>query len=161
MVRAGFAMILLLVGVAPAAADLTFAVGMQRPSAPHPSVAVAWGWWPGTVGFEIEYAGSVGRASNSTPSTGSASVNLLVRTPWRIGAGRVYAVGGIAAYGEQRPSGGVGAVEAIDLGAGTTLRLAGPLHLRLDYRMFVLGRGEGRSKSALPQRLAAALSLSF
>ena len=165
IVRAALTVALLGGIAAPASADGTLLFGLQTTSSPHPTVGVAWGHWPGTVGFELEYAGSLGKATATTPSAGTITANALVRTPWRIHGCRVYALGGFGMYGESGGGRGSGEVGATDLGAGTAIPLGGPLKLRLDYRVYMLGRAPDASPgspiSRHPQRLSAAFSLAF
>src|ERR1700730_16614160 len=99
-VRAALMVILLATAVAPASADGTLLFGLQTPSAPHPTVGVAWGRWPGTAGVEVEYAGSIGKPTLARPSTGTIFANALVQTPVRVHGARVYALGGFGLYGE-------------------------------------------------------------
>ena len=166
VVRAAL-MVVLLAGIAaPAAAEGTLLFGLQTTSAPHPTVGVAWGRWPGTVGFELEYAGSIGKKSPSAPAVATITVNALVRTPLRVHGCQVYALGGFGVYGEVTSDGrGSGEVGARDIGGGTTIPIGGPLKLRLDYRVYFLGRADDASPgspiSRHPQRLAAAISLAF
>jgi hypothetical protein len=164
IVRAGLIVMLLSAAAAPASADATLSFGLQTSSAPHPTIAVAWGRWPGTVGFEVEYAGTVGTATEARPFVGTITVNALVLTPVRIRRARVYALGGFGVYGEQGGGRGSGEVAARDLGVGTRIPIGGALNMRVDYRLFLLGRGDGSPgspKSRHPRRLSAALSLAF
>jgi hypothetical protein len=96
---------------------------------------------------------------------GTITVNALVRTPLRIHGSQIYALGGFGLYGESGGGRGSGEVGAKDIGAGTTIPLGGPLKLRLDYRVYFLGRADDASPgspiSHHPQRLSAAFSLAF
>jgi hypothetical protein len=164
IVRAGLIVMLLAAAAAPASADATLSFGLQTTSAPHPTIAIAWGRWPGTVGFELEYAGTVGRATEARPSVGTITVNALVLTPVRVRSARVYALAGFGLYGEQGGGRGSGEVAAKDIGVGMKIPLSGPLKFRLDYRLFLLGPGDGSPgspRSHHPRRLSAAISLRF
>lgn len=164
MARAALVAVLLAAAEVPAAADATLLFGLQTTSAPHPTVGIAWGHWPGPVGFEVEYAGTVGRATAAKPSVGTIMVNVLVQTPARIHGARVYALGGFGLYGEEGGGRGSGEVSAKDIGVGAAVPLGGPLKLRLDYRLYLLGPGDGSLGSPIshhPRRLSAAFSLGF
>lgn len=158
-------MVILLAAAAPAFADATLLLGLQTTSAPRPTVGVSWGRWPGTAGFEVEYSGSVGKATLAKPSVGTIFVNALVQTPLQVRGARVFALGGFGLYGEQGGGRGSGEVSAKDVGVGVKIPLAGALKLRLDYRVYLLGRADDASPgspiSRHPRRLSAAFTLGF
>src|SRR5881397_3541229 len=77
---------------AAARADATLLVGLNTASAPHPTVGVAWGKWDLPIGFDVEYASSIGTSTEATHSVHTISVNLLANTPVRIHDAQLYGV---------------------------------------------------------------------
>lgn len=158
--RAGLIGCLLAASAAPARADVTLFVGLNTTSAPHPTVGVAVGrCCRGMVGFEVEYAGTLGEASKETPNLSTATGNLIVQKRLTERT-HLYFVGGLGIYLE---SDGRGSTDnAFDLGGGVKVALARALALRVDYRLFMLRRSSDTSPHSLhPQRLTAGLSFLF
>ena len=90
------------------------------------------------VGFEFEYANTSARTSTkSAPVTETFMFNGLVQTPVPIAGMQFYATAGGGVYREtlERRSGNA---FGINVGGGVKMTLAGPLRLRLDYRVFTL-----------------------
>jgi hypothetical protein len=136
---------------------------LHAPS-PRPAVGFSWGKWDRPVGFEVEYASSVGDAPGKA-SVGSISANLLVDTPVRIRKARLYGLAGFGLFGESGGRrGSSGEVEAKVLGAGLKMPLAGSLKFRVDYRVF-FGAAPDASPayggSVRARRLAAGVSVGF
>jgi hypothetical protein len=106
-----------------------------------------------------------GSQPSPKPSGGTIFVNVLVQTPVRVHGARVYGLGGFGLYGEQGGGRGSGEVAARDLGVGVKAPLGGALNLRLEYRLYLLGRAgdasPGSPISRHPQRLSAAVTLAF
>ena len=127
-----------LVGV-PASARADATVFLAVDSVPRPVLGVSVGRNPGTVGFEVEYAGAIGSPNPSSPSASTVTVNLVIqkRLTARV---RWYGVGGIGAYGESRGEGRGSTDVVYGVGAGAKIGLAGRIDLRLDYRLFLLDR---------------------
>jgi hypothetical protein len=80
----GFLGLAFAAGAAPARADVTLLVGLSTPSAPRPTISVAWGFAPGRVGFELEYAAMPGQPSATRTAVRTISGNLVVDTPVRV-----------------------------------------------------------------------------
>jgi hypothetical protein len=112
------------------------------------------------VGFEGEYARAGEDESAGVPSLMTISGNVFVQTPIPVFGMRFYATTGTGVYREK--------VEALDhqetnlvfnTGGGAKITLAGPLRLRLDYRVLKL-RGEPLRPSTV-HRLYAGINLAF
>ena len=159
----------LVLGATSAHADLTAFIGAQS----NPSTRLTRGISAGSgfliVGFEGEYAQAAGDdlcASQSSeadcaPSVRTIMFNGLVQTPKGIVPKvQLYATVGGGYYRIR--------FESLDLqdtgfgtniGGGVKIDLAGPLRLRLDYRVFRLGDEFGEARTA--QRFYAGVNLAF
>jgi hypothetical protein len=139
----------------PASADVTFFYGVS----PTPAARAARGFAFGVnfllVGVEFEYASTVEDALQPAPGLTTSMANIHVVTP--TSGVQLYVSAGGGFYRE-REGGHTATNLATSAGGGVKWRIAGPLRLRVDYRVFTL-RGGGRN--ALPQRLYAGLNLSF
>lgn len=140
---------------APAAeADATLFIGTTS----TPSTRTARGFAVGVgllvVGLEFEYAATVQDLLQGAPALTTTMGNVLVHTPTDT---QLYATLGGGFYRETldaRQETHIG----INMGGGVKLKLAGPLRLRLDYRIFAL-RGDPRVSK--PQRFYAGANLAF
>jgi hypothetical protein len=121
----------------PAHADVTAFLGVS----PTPETRAARGFAIGfgllILGFEFEYASLSEDEDNLSPSLRTGSGNVLLQTPIE--------VSGISLYGTV--GGGVFRERLLDhqetsfgtnIGGGAKIRLAGPLRVRFDYRIFKL-----------------------
>jgi opacity protein-like surface antigen len=142
---------------ARAQADLTAFVGVT----PTPSNRVATGVAAGVsllvVGFEFEYAATRSDELAGAPSLKTGMFNVLVQTPLPIAGFQPYGTAGGGIYREvlgEHSETQVG----MSVGGGVKITLAGPLRLRLDYRVFTL---RGSPLHGKPQRLYAGLNLAF
>jgi hypothetical protein len=117
-----------------ARADLTAFVGVNATPANRPVTGIAVGVGVLVVGVEFEYANTREDAAAAAPALKTGMFNLLVQTPFPVAGLQVY------------------------VGGGAKITLAGPLRLRLDYRIFTL-RGAPRERR--PQRFYAGLNLAF
>lgn len=109
------------------------------------------------AGFEFEFASTTADVATGAPSLKIGSANGLVQTPVPIFGFQPYATAGAGLYRER-----VGTATqtgfAPNLGGGVKISLAGPLRLRVDYRVFRLGTGARYSPS---HRIYAGLNLKF
>lgn len=146
---------------AAAAADVTAFLGLS----PTPSTRLARGVSAGMglviVGFEFEAATVAADVVEGSPSLTTGSVNVLLQTPLEVSRAQFYATTGGTVYRETlddpaapRRETHVGA----NLGGGVKLRLAGPLKLRLDYRLFRL---RGAPIAPTTHRFYAGATLGF
>lgn len=137
-------------------ADLTAFVGVNPTPSNRPAAGVALGVGVLVVGFEFEYANTKADDPVAAPSLRTGMFNLLVQTPFASGV-QVYGTIGGGVYQEQlgeRKETQFGA----NVGGGVKISLAGPLRLRLDYRIYTL---RGEPLESKPQRFYAGLNLAF
>ncbi len=162
LTHAAFVGVGIIAGTGTAGADATLLFGVQAAAATRPSLSVAYGHWSRAVGYEVEYAYSFGQGPPAGSSLGTAGVTVLVRTPFRIRGAEIYGAGGFGIYGEA-PQSGSGSLEMNrNIGVGATIGLQGRVKLRLDYRLFVLGRSvDAQPLQGHFHRVAAGLSLGF
>jgi hypothetical protein len=151
-----FAALILLLP-APAAADVTAFLGTN----PTPSNRVVTGFSGGfglvIVGFEFEYARTREDLDELAPSLRTYMFNGLLQTPVPIAGMQFYATAGGGVYRETLDDVSETHV-GVNVGGGVKMTLAGPLRLRLDYRVFTL---QGDPLHSKPQRLYAGLNIKF
>jgi opacity protein-like surface antigen len=151
--------VLLLVGAAPARADITAFIGANTTPESRSTRGFALGIGFLVIGFEFEYANTSDSPNAATPApslkTGTGSV--LLQTPVAIAGFQPYFVTGGGVYSES-----LGAHTdtsfTLGTGGGVKVNLAGPLRLRVDYRVFKLGSGALYSPA---HRIYAGLNLKF
>jgi opacity protein-like surface antigen len=140
---------------APAAADLTFFLGLN----PTPATRTTRGFGVGInlliVGFEFEYARTAEDEIDLAPSLTTGMINGTIMTP--TSGVQLYATAGGGFYRER-----LGTVQetsfGTNVGGGVKMTLVGPLRLRLDYRVFNL---RGSPLHSSPQRFYAGANISF
>lgn len=150
-----FALLFILVA-RDAAADLTAFVGTTLTPANRPARGVAVSVSLLFVGFEFEFSDTGADASAAAPSLRSAMFNLQVQTP-RVAGVQAYATAGGGLYQEQlaeRKKTNLGT----NAGGGLKVPLAGPIGVRLDYRVFTL---RGSPLYATVQRFYVGANLAF
>lgn len=140
-----------------ASADLTGFFGKTRAAGsnrPVKGAAVSVGR---TAKFEFEYATTQEDLPNEQPQLTTYMLSSLIQSPNRSSRMQLYGVTGAGRYRETR-----GTVSqsnfGFTFGTGLKMRLAGPIGLRLDYRVFTL-RGTPSYKK--PQRLYAGVNFTF
>jgi hypothetical protein len=141
----------------PAAADITAFVGITPTPQNRALRGFAFGFGLLVVGFEFEYANTIEDSDEGLPGLQTASGNILVQTPVEISGMQFYATAGGGLFRErlleqQETSYGT------NVGGGAKIRLAGPLRLRLDYRVFRL---RGDPLHSTYQRFYAGANVSF
>ena len=148
----------LLLTPATAAADVTAFFGVN----PTPSNRVLTGLSAGigllVVGFEFEYAQTREDVDELAPALKTYMFNGLLQTPIPVAGMQFYATAGGGIFRETL-SAETETNIGMNIGGGVKMSLAGPLRLRLDYRVFTL-RGED-VRHARPQRFYAGLNLKF
>jgi hypothetical protein len=149
--------VFLFVSASPARADITAFIGTNT----TPESRLARGFAVGAglliVGFEFEYsASSENTTSPVAPALKSGMGNVLLQTP-SIGGFQPYFTTGAGIYHET-----LGALEdtgfGLNTGGGVKVSLAGPVRLRIDYRVFKLGDSALYSPA---HRIYAGLNLKF
>jgi hypothetical protein len=141
-----------------ARADVTVLVGVMSVGGPRPAVGWAFSYCPSVVGFEIEYFGTPGGATTDHSSAGGIFASLIVQ-PATTSNLQFFAIAGFGIFDH-----GGGVYNATNVGGGVKIRIVGPLRLRLDYRLFVLGDlqdGDRGPTTKYPQRFSAGLQLVF
>jgi len=161
------AALLVLLSATPVYADLTAFLGR----ATSPETRSASGFAVGTglliVGFEFEY-GSIRerlRADDvdlveDAPSIKTYMFNGLLQTPVPIARMQFYGTLGGGVYNEKLSidPGNDETHFGTNIGGGAKITLAGPLRVRLDYRVFNL---RGTPRHSTVQRLYAGVNLKF
>lgn len=150
------ALLLLLVGAAaPAHADATVFLGLTPTTKLRVAQGVAVGAGLLVVGFEVEGARILEHRASGAPSLSTLMGNVLVQTPTE--KVQAYGTTGGGLYRER--TGSLTETHlATNLGGGLKFKLAGPLRLRVDYRLFRL---QGTPRSTLYQRVYAGANLKF
>lgn len=126
-------------------------------------VAVGTGFL--VVGFEVEFASTPEAVEDAAPGLRTGMGNVLLQTPFAIHGVQPYATTGAGVYREtlSAQGGGQAARQETNLGfnsgGGVKIGIAGPLRLRLDYRIFTL-RGSPLTSSPL-HRFYAGANLRF
>ena len=162
MLRPRFAVValacaLFLASARAASADVTAFIGITPTPQNHTLRGFAFGFGLLIVGFEFEYADIVEDAVEGLPALRTGSGNVLVQTPVAIHGVQLYGTTGGVAYRET-----LGTRQethyGTNIGGGAKIRLAGPLRVRLDYRVFRL---QGEPLHQTYQRFYAGANLSF
>ena len=139
-----------------ARADITAFVGATTTPETRMARGLAFGLGFVVVGFEFEYSNTPEDLETGTPSLWSASGNVLLQTPMISGFQPYFTTGG-GMYREElnlREQTGF----APNIGGGVKISLAGPLRLRVDYRIFRLGEDALYSST---HRIYGGLNLNF
>ncbi len=109
------------------------------------------------IGFEFEYASSREDEAARVPSLRTWSGNILLQTPTAFTGFQLYGTAGVGGYRETLDNRHETS-SALNLGGGAKIRVAGPLRLRLDYRVFRL---QGSPANDSYQRFYAGANLAF
>lgn len=122
---------------APARADITAFLGLTPTPERHTLKGFAVGAGLIIVGWEFEFAHIGEDINEGLPGLKTYSGNFLVQTPTST---QLYATTGVEAYREN-----LGTIQetyfGTNIGGGVKIDLAGPLRVRIDYRIFRLGEG--------------------
>jgi hypothetical protein len=145
----------LLLRPAPASADLTGFLGVSSTPSSRSAKGIAIGVGMVLVGFEFEYARISEDEVNGAPELTTGMGNVVVMTPsFKM---QLYGTTGGGIFHERWrdfTNNGFGT----NVGGGLKVALAGPIRLRVDYRIFNL-RGTPITKSV--HRFYTGVSLSF
>jgi hypothetical protein len=137
---AGIALVLLALTAAPARADITAFLGANTTPANRQVRGAALGFGLLIIGFEMEYAFTPDDLTATAPSLKTGMGNVLLQTPVAFMGFQPYFTTGGGFYREELGSHqdtGLG----LNTGGGVKVTLAGPIRLRVDYRVFKLGSG--------------------
>jgi hypothetical protein len=113
------------------------------------------------VGLEFEYASTSEDVLEQAPALRTFMFNGLLQTPFPIAGLQFYGTAGGGLYRERlsaEPTNPTETSVGINIGGGAKVSLAGPLRLRVDYRVFTL---KGSPRHSNVQRLYAGLNLKF
>ena len=147
----------MLAAAAPADADLTAFVGTSMNPTNRPVRGLSAGFALLVVGFEFEYADTAEDDSTGAPGLRTGMFNILAQTPLSLSGLQFYGTIGGGLY-QERGAGLAGTDAGTNVGGGVKISVAGPLRLRVDYRVFSL---RDSSAEGTHQRLYAGLNLSF
>ena len=137
---AGLAVVLLALSSVPARADITAFIGANTTPANRQVRGGALGFGLLVVAVEIEYAYTPDDLTATAPSLKTGMGNLILQTPVSFMGFQPYFTTGAGLYQEElgtHSDTGVG----FNTGGGVKVSLAGPIRLRVDYRIFKLGSG--------------------
>jgi hypothetical protein len=141
----------------PARADITGFLGANMTPSSRTAKGLAVGAGLLIVGFEFEYASSNEDQPALAPSLKTGMGNVLLQSPLPLFGVQPYFTTGAGGYRET-----LGAVHETgfgsNVGGGVKVSLAGPLKIRLDYRLLKLGSSALNSPA---HRIYAGLNLKF
>ena len=153
----GSALLLVVTTAASARADVTAFLGANTTPANRQVRGVGLGFGLLIVGVEFEYAYAPDDPLASAPSLRTEAGNVLLQTPGAIYGLQPYFTTGGGFYQEElgvRSDNGF----AFNTGGGVKINLAGPLRIRVDYRVFKLGSSALNSPA---HRIYAGLNVKF
>lgn len=142
---------------APARADITVFLGATPSPVNRGLSGAAAGLGLVVVGAEAEVTRWPSVPASGTTSLTTWSANGLLQTPGGLSPVQLYATVGAGLY---RETAGMTSrmSTAINTGGGLKVKVAGPIRLRLDYRMFRL---QGAPQTAVMHRIYGGASLAF
>jgi opacity protein-like surface antigen len=146
---------LLTLRAAPASADITAFLASSTTPATHGGKGVAVGIGLVIVGFEFEYAHLTEDPVNAVPGLKTGMANVLVQTPNK--GMQFYVTTGGGLYNESLRGNGTTSF-GTNVGGGVKIGLAGPVRLRVDYRVYHLS---GSPLYPTPKRFYAGVNFSF
>jgi opacity protein-like surface antigen len=109
------------------------------------------------VGFEFEYAHANEKLEKGAPSLRTFMFNGLLQTPIPIAGMQFYGTAGGGVFRETLDRNSETNL-GINVGGGVKVTLAGPLRLRLDYRVLTL---RGSPLYSNPKRFYAGINVKF
>jgi hypothetical protein len=155
-----FCLLFIVGAAAPASADITAFIGVN----PTPTNRAVKGFAIGAgmliVGFEGEYADTSEDVTLGGPRLRTFMFNGLLQTPIPIAGFQFYGTLGGGVYDESLSTQPArdGTSFGSNIGGGAKISLAGPLRLRVDYRVFNL---HGSPRHTPVQRWYAGINLKF
>jgi opacity protein-like surface antigen len=148
--------VLALLAAAPARADITGFIGANMTPSSRQVRGGALGFGVLVIGAEVEVGFTPDDPQASAPSLTTGMGNLLLQTPTIAGFQPYFTTGG-GFYREElgtHSDSGFG----LNTGGGVKISVAGPIRVRVDYRVFKLGSGALNSPA---HRIYAGLNLKF
>jgi Outer membrane protein beta-barrel domain len=148
---------LVLAAAVPARADVTAFLGANTTPANRQVRGGALAFGLIVIGVEIEYAFTPDDVTAKAPALKTGMGNLVLQTPIAVFGFQPYFTTGGGFYQEELgPHSDVGF--GLNTGGGVKVSLAGPIRLRVDYRVFKLGSSALNSPT---QRVYVGLNLKF
>lgn len=141
----------------PAQADVTAFLGVSTTPGLRSARGAAAGAGLVVVAFEFEAAQIAEQARDGEPGLTTGMANVLLQTPLDISGVQFYGTAGVGLYRE-RLEARRETHAAVNLGGGIKVGIAGPLKLRLDYRLLRL---QGTPLHAVYHRVYAGATLGF
>jgi hypothetical protein len=139
----------------PARADATFFLGSTLTPENRTAIGGAIGVSLLVVGFEFEYSKTSEDLDELAPSLITGMGNVLVQLP---GSVSPYGTIGAGFYREKLGELSSETHFGSNVGGGIKMTLAGPLRVRIDYRLFSL---QGNPRESKSHRIYAGLNLMF
>jgi hypothetical protein len=144
------------IGLVPslAHADFTTFLGVSTTPTTRSAKGLAFGISLIVIGFEFEYAGAVEKSIDGAPSVRTGMLNGLIQTPTKT---QLYLTAGGGFYRERLGTASETSI-GTNVGGGIKFSLAGPIRLRVDYRVFSF---RGDPLYPHPQRIYGGLNVAF
>ncbi len=150
--------LVILLGAAPVAhADLTLFAGTNVTPSNRPVRGFAVGLSLLIVGFEFEYSDTTADEMAAAPRLRSGMFNMHVQTPFGVAGLQFYGTAGGGLFREEGSS-LLETSAGTNFGGGVKISVAGPIRMRVDYRVFRL---LGAPQHTAHQRIYAGLNISF
>jgi len=154
------AVALVLMTASTASADITAFLGVNATPEKRAVKGLAFGTGLLIVGFEVEYADTSEDLEFGGPRLRTIMFNGLLQTPIPIAGMQFYATTGGGGYRESFST--VPEISetsfGTNIGGGAKISLAGPLRVRVDYRIFNL---RGNARHSTVQRFYAGVNVKF
>lgn len=154
LVILGLAGAVLAVRPAPALADATAFVGFSPTLATRSTTGFGLGLSFVIVGVEFEYSHLNEVTASGAPGVGAGMINFQVQTPTKT---QIYVTAGGGFYHESLGTDGHYNV-GFNVGGGIKIKVAGPIRLRIDYRVFTLNQS---FVTQHPQRIYFGFNFAF
>ena len=151
------AMAFVAAAASPATADVTAFLGATTTPTNRPVIGAAVGSGLLIVGFEFEYASTSEDLATGAPALKAGSANGVLQTPVPVFGVQPYVTAGAGLYRERVNTVARTGLDQ-NIGGGLKIGLAGPLRLRVDYRVFRLG---GSAHFSPVSRFYAGLNVKF
>lgn len=148
--------VLFVAAPSPARADITAFLGASLTPVRQPAAGLAVGFTILVAGVEFEYVRTAENLDEAAPGLQEGSASVFVQTP--TGRVRLYGLLGAGLYREQLAGVTGDTSTSLHAGGGLKIALAGPVGVRLDYRIYTMrGREEDRQR----QRVYAGVMIDF
>jgi len=152
------ALALAVLAPASARADATLFLGANTSPANRLARGAAIGAGLLVVGFEFEYCDTTDDAAAAAPALKTGMGNVLLQSPVAFAGIQPYVTVGGGVYHEERGTAVDNTGFGVNAGGGLKIALAGPIRLRVDYRVLTLKNG---ALTTPAHRVYAGLNLKF